>query len=709
MSLFDAILSLFNPEVDAEFDTLWKNYFKGLASWCQEARIDLSRNLSYREKKRIYEHKEAIRSRHNTIVLTKEAEAKRQALERIRAHQQEVNYSFEYSVLTDKRRALYYQKFLTSEHRYLTDKEYVVSHLPQLDEYIYHAVEEQYNKLKQEYPDGVYCYKEKNESDQGKHLEGIEYWEDCLLNKDEVKRWQVVHNQYEDLCSKYPDGVETCENHNGFQSLEIPWYKNIEEIVNLGAERLAEIDKSNSVLDDYDNLFDQLNLSDFNKFIRSLSEQCCQNWGCYRYSVKIEKPCFKDESNDYTFWQYFCHSYCDIPDLDYSFYPSAQKYFILTNLLRARKKQFKPFVYDQIIQFILRIKKEYGECLVLFGDSHDPDYQGLNDYHFNYFKEQLEKNKIFYGHKLINPNAHFLYKYVIVVELISTNQHIKEQCKAIITNFTKAIPHICFVSLEKRYDREEIEKLIQIEKQKAEEEKAKAQKEEEERLRKIKEEQIQQELREREIEHLRSCVASWGHPLHSSLKCFSMYYYYPTKCTWDVNEQEKSVRYLIWNFKANPNKPTNIDTITALHKAATRRIVDEMEKCLKTFFGEDVSKLTLLCIPASKKEVHQRRYEDFSAEICKRTGMTNGYPYVTILKDGEPKHTGGNKMPQIKIDKDFIKDKYILLFDDIITFGDNMELFRIGLKGGGAEVIAGFSIGETKHERHPYNPIDKIQ
>lgn len=49
MSLFDAILSLFNPEVDAEFDTLWKNYFKGLASWCQEARIDLSRNLSYRE------------------------------------------------------------------------------------------------------------------------------------------------------------------------------------------------------------------------------------------------------------------------------------------------------------------------------------------------------------------------------------------------------------------------------------------------------------------------------------------------------------------------------------------------------------------------------------------------------------------------------------------------------------------------------------
>lgn len=101
--------------------------------------------------------------------------------------------------------------------------------------------------------------------------------------------------------------------------------------------------------------------------------------------------------------------------------------------------------------------------------------------------------------------------------------------------------------------------------------------------------------------------------------------------------------------------------------------------------------------------------EDFSNELCKLTGMTNGYPYIRVKEDGDAKHTGGTKKPRYDIDKEFFKGKFVLLFDDVITRGESMGLFGIALKGFGAEVIGGFSIGITKHElQSSFDPIVEL-
>ena len=56
--------------------------------------------------------------------------------------------------------------------------------------------------------------------------------------------------------------------------------------------------------------------------------------------------------------------------------------------------------------------------------------------------------------------------------------------------------------------------------------------------------------------------------------------------------------------------------------------------------------------------------------------MKNGYDYVYILNEGEAKHLGGVAQAQFSINSDYFKDKYVILFDDVITSGRSMENFK---------------------------------
>ena len=74
--------------------------------------------------------------------------------------------------------------------------------------------------------------------------------------------------------------------------------------------------------------------------------------------------------------------------------------------------------------------------------------------------------------------------------------------------------------------------------------------------------------------NLKSCVSSWPQPSYSTLHCFSLYYYYPTTCGWDVDQRDWDIRNLIWNLKANPNRPQSSSEIALRHELA----MDKVEK-----------------------------------------------------------------------------------------------------------------------------------
>lgn len=218
----------------------------------------------------------------------------------------------------------------------------------------------------------------------------------------------------------------------------------------------------------------------------------------------------------------------------------------------------------------------------------------------------------------------------------------------------------------------------------------------------------EEERKKQEIRDLKACVSSWPQPTNSYVDCFSLYYYYPVNCCWDASPDEWDVRNLIWDFKANPNKPQSASEIRIRHERAVSEVLPELQRVIEHYFGSKKSKLTLVCIPSSKKIVTERRYKDLSERLCSATGMSNGYHYVNVVSEGEARHLGGTEQARYSIDSSYFKGRYIILFDDVITSGNSMERFKCLLESAGAIVIGGLSIGKTKHERQTTNPIDQI-
>ena len=338
--------------------------------------------------------------------------------------------------------------------------------------------------------------------------------------------------------------------------------------------------------------------------------------------------------------------------------------------------------------FLIELNKHYNPISVVFYlDSVNKDRREhiLNSY-FTVFIRQLLDNGITVCNNLeglqISKN-----QTVVIIDLVSTIVETNEFLLEFIKKYKDKSPLLSYISFYHEETTQNIIKIAQLKEDK---------KNEAIRIKKEKEAELLQEK-----QSLESCVSSWYDIGYPAMKCFSMYNYYPTTCEFEATNEEWNIRKLIWNFKANKGG--------ALSNArAMSKIVPNVLQCLSYFFGGNLSKLTFVCIPASTRHITKLRYEKFSQEICKFTGMENGYSHITIEADGEAKHTGGKTKAQYKLDANFFKNKYILLFDDVITKGNSMCEFKSELEKLGSIVIGGFSIGVTKHERQSDNPIDKL-
>lgn len=92
--------------------------------------------------------------------------------------------------------------------------------------------------------------------------------------------------------------------------------------------------------------------------------------------------------------------------------------------------------------------------------------------------------------------------------------------------------------------------------------------------------------KQQEIRDIKSCVSSWPRPHRSSIGYFSLYNYYPTNCAWDASESEWDVRNLIWDFKANPNRPQSEYEIRIRHEQALNQVLPKLVKVINHFFRE---------------------------------------------------------------------------------------------------------------------------
>ncbi len=239
----------------------------------------------------------------------------------------------------------------------------------------------------------------------------------------------------------------------------------------------------------------------------------------------------------------------------------------------------------------------------------------------------------------------------------------------------------------------------------AEQKRLEAERWEEQKRLQEEQEREERERQERYKNTLLEKVSGWD-TLGGGLKYFSMYYYYPTTCEFDVEDEDWDIRWLIWNFKASP-KDGNVNY--SKKEVANEKVRGKLSKCLCNCFSSEIlSNITFVCIPASSSASTERRYRDFSESICNELGMRNAYPYVRVSRDGESKNKGGTQKAEYSFDGGFFKGKYVILFDDVITKGDSMIRFKRKMEQMGAVVICGISIGKTTHTPHDIHPIDMI-
>lgn len=545
---------------------------------------------------------------------------------------------FEDEVLDIEIRAKYYQNFCKS--RFITESEekkknYCVEHLAELDSYANTEIDSAYNSLKRKYPLGLNAFEDIYQS---------------------MARLQII--DHENDIKAYEDNYRQVKTQNEWESAQKAFTQESRDLNNLLA-----------------------------------------NYGCYVYDIPFKKLTYdgKMVPATYRVWQHFCESYCDVEDLDYSYYPSVRENYSKLAEFKAKTRYFYDRVYDKIIEFVETLKQKYENIVIAIGDSSLKDSSvDVNDYHFSHLKKSLAEKSIevFPVNDLIHQSVQF--SYVIIIELISTNEGLITTCKELLDLYPRACPKITYISLCKGYSKSEMTDIITKEKRKREQiEQAKREEEERKERERIEKKQKEEE-RHKLIQNLQKAVQDWE-SICGVIKYNYLFNYYPTTCDFEATESEWNNRWLVWNFKNTPGKTSNSD-----HAEALNDIVPRLKELLVNTFGlHNLKELVLVCIPASSQQKTSLRYQKFSQMLCSETGMISAYDKMIVTGERIAKHLGGtsNSMNGIEFDSDFFKDKFVILFDDIVTKGNSMLSFKRKMEELGATVVGGFSIGKTTHMR----------
>lgn len=400
--------------------------------------------------------------------------------------------------------------------------------------------------------------------------------------------------------------------------------------------------------------------------------------------------------------QFFIYGTCLENDLDYTYnqatlkntkgLPQNQKNGIfLTKTIKDKLYNFiKMLPYKNVVVFFNEDIEGWSNDALsnTYTDVDIPDEVKLIDVSFDIAMNDYSMS----GRELLSQQSP---DCVIVIDAFTDNDNLKKNCEYIFNTLQDKKPCLVYISIFKAYDRKEMLSYIDEKRKEAQKREAEEKEKEEERVR------LQASAKDMLINNAKK----WEH-LYDDLYYTWLFYYYPITCDFDASDSEWDDRRTVWNFKNDPDK--NISSIQ--HEKALENVIPRIRQRLCETFGEEYLQfLTLVCLPASTNVKNVARYDDFSKWLCEETGMANAYNHVHIIKDGMSKRdprniTGKSIQPEVCFD-DWFSDKYILLFDDVITKGDTMLRYKYILEQKGATVIGGFCIGKTKHER-PLNDID---
>lgn len=506
-----------------------------------------------------------------------------------------------------------------------------------------------------------------------------EYWvEENLKLEAANKKKEKIRQQYYAISNKYPEALKVWKdkNPNTFIADAVSRSNEI--------ERIDFLMRQYSAYCDWENRQREFNI-DCIEVVSELFPQLGRS--SYQYDIK-KIDCHETHiASDFTVWNFFFDAYCAAAGLDYTTRKHEQDNL---NLIKSIKKEglkqipnlWQYRLYSLIHTIVcLSMDDNFGINVILNDRNVKREVLSKNlELTLSEIKGNYESGKtinVLYTSEIqsfINKGG-LMFDNSIIIDLITEVSDIDLDISAITSLAPDVLSTVILVSFYKEYTKSEMAKLIDSD------------------LNKIEQKKAELEARIRAIEIFDSVPKQWEH-LSCGLPFKYLFYYFPVSCDTE-SKQIWHNRNIVWDFKNDPDKIEPED-----NEEAIKFVVSGIKDTLSKEFGFDNLRfLTFVCIPASTKIKNENRYKQFSSILSEEFGCDNSLDKIEILEDKETKHGGGSglDMDKLSFDIDFFKDRFVILFDDIITTGESMKVMSSKLKSLGAHVIGCLSIGKTKH------------
>ena len=166
--------------------------------------------------------------------------------------------------------------------------------------------------------------------------------------------------------------------------------------------------------------------------------------------------------------------------------------------------------------------------------------------------------------------------------------------------------------------------------------------------------------------------------------CLYLYDYCPVRRNDKITFEGKKISNLIFKFKSGQVT----DLSVKLFSIAISRI---------RVIQENKHRAVLIPIPASTREKNRIRYEEFCRKLSAGIGVADGYEAITLTANRpQLKGTHGqNKTANLQFQPEYIKDKCVLLIDDLLTTGEGFIQTKRRLIEHGAKFVIGLFLAKT--------------
>ena len=167
---------------------------------------------------------------------------------------------------------------------------------------------------------------------------------------------------------------------------------------------------------------------------------------------------------------------------------------------------------------------------------------------------------------------------------------------------------------------------------------------------------------------------------------YALYDYVPQRFLGRVPLEQKILNMMILGFKDGRN-------------VYSRIFARQLARALSEI---DMGNVVVVCVPASTRYSHVRRWKQFSAMLCRLTGAIDGFDRVQVSGSRRRAHITGecelatNIKHYVHIDADFFRGKKVLVIDDVYTTGQSSTAFIGAMQAAGASVVMAMFLAKTK-------------